>query len=235
MSGSGFLSGEGARKPHLLRGSGGVASEVADVRDDIARDLGPMVLFAIEEWTDPPAASATALKTATATVASAVTLSASDLTGDGVLPFPRQIVFTTAGSTPADAPATATVTGKDAKGRTISEVVTLAQTATTATSKNCFKEVTSVAYPAADGTDATVAIGTGAAIGLSHKLVARAGAANINKVNEAGTYFAADAVPGTPALATAGAAPPYGAYAPDTAADGSNDYSIEYEYDPTDE
>jgi hypothetical protein len=114
-----------------------------------------------------PTNSAAGLKAATATVASPVTLTSADLLDAGeaaLLAYPRKIVFTTAGVTPADAPATALITGTDYLGAAQTETVNIAQTATTATSTKWFKTITSIAYAAADGTAATVAIGYAASV-----------------------------------------------------------------------
>lgn len=171
--------------------------------------------------------AATLLKKATATVASAVTVAGSTLVQTNLALYPRQLVFTTAGTTAADAPATATVVGKDIQGNRITETVTLAQTATTATSENFFAEVLSISYPAADGTGATIAVSPGAAIGLRRKVKSRAGAVCLLKEIAAGSVV----TNGTITAATT--AKPFGSYTPNTAADGVNDYCIVYEYDAT--
>ncbi len=106
-------------------------------------------------------ASTAGLKAATATVAAPVTLTASDLLTAGktaILAHPRRLVFTTAGVTPADAPASVDIVGTY-KGAVVSETLNLAQTATSATSVNDYDAITSLDYPAADGTAATIAIG----------------------------------------------------------------------------
>src|SRR5262249_29221446 len=71
-----------------------------------------------------------------------------------------RLVFTTAGVTPANAPATVTITGIGPDGQAASETLSLAQTAATATSVGRYKGTgLSLSYPAADGTAATIAIG----------------------------------------------------------------------------
>lgn len=168
------------------------------------------------------------IKKATATVASAATLAGSTLIQTDLANVPRYIVFTTAGGTAADAPATATIVGKDIAGRVVTEVVTLAQTAATATSKNAFASISSISYPAADGTGATIAISFSAAVGLRKKIKTRAGLTGaIREIMDgsaptAGTFTA----PSTTDL-------PYGSYAPNTAANDAHDYAIYYEYDDT--
>lgn len=101
---------------------------------------------------------------ATATVAAPVTVLAAGLISGGLTllaAYPRRITFTTAGVTPSDAPATATITGTDYLGAAQVEIVNVGQTATTVSSTGAFKTITSIAYSAADGTAATVAIGFG--------------------------------------------------------------------------
>lgn len=231
-SGSGQFTGQTAQKPHLVRGGGGVAGEVADLRSDISSDFSSNVGMAVDEYTDEPVEDIDAIVVALATVAAAVTLSGADL--DGVvggadMDAPRNLSFTTAGGTPADAPATADVVGKDINGKTLTETVTLAQTASTVYSVKAFKSVTSISYPAADGPNATVAVGFGPAMGLSKPLVSRAGAAAVFQEVEAGTVLAADAVTGT--FVDAATSGPNGTYTPATAQDGANDYAVYYEYD----
>ncbi len=166
---------------------------------------------------------------ATATVTSAVTLTASQLNQGDLAKHPRQIVFTTAGSTPADAPANAVITGTDFRGNVITETVPLAQTATTAKSNNYFATISSIAYPAGDGTGATVAITfNNATIGLPRLVRTRTGAAApIIKEYMDGSVPTAGALalPGTTDL-------PYGSYTPNSAPDSIHIYTIYYEYDP---
>lgn len=106
-------------------------------------------------------AAGAGLKAATATSASPVTLTASGLLTAGkaaILDNPRRVSFTTGGVTPANAPATATVTGT-LYGAPVVEIVVLSQTAGTLHSESEFSTITSIAYAAGDGTAATVAIG----------------------------------------------------------------------------
>ncbi|HEY8944906.1 MAG TPA: hypothetical protein VIM73_11625, partial [Polyangiaceae bacterium] len=120
-------------------------------------------------------AQAAGLKAATATVASPVTLHASDLLGPGIaalLANPRTLTFTTAGTTPSDAPASVTITGTDYTGATQTETLNLSQTAGAATSAKVYATITSLAYLAADGTGATIAVGYGAAFASVAELVA---------------------------------------------------------------
>ena len=109
------------------------------------------------------AADPAALLIATATVAAPVTVLAAGLISGGLTQlanYPSQITFTTAGGTPADAPATVDIVGTDETGAAQTETgLVLAQTASTVTSANSWRTITSIAYAAADGTGATVSIG----------------------------------------------------------------------------
>lgn len=231
-TGSGQFSGQRARKPHLVRGTGGLQGEVADLRQDIEDDLSANAAIAVEEYTDPAAADDDAIRLAAATVASARTLSGSDLdgaVGEAEMTPPRNITITTAGVTPGDAPANATIKGKvrDPNGVLVDQEETIAvgQTATTVVGASAFSTVESIDEEAADGTDATLAYGFGDVLGLAKPLVTRAGAAGVLKEIEAGSTVT------TGTFVDAATEPPNGTYAPSTVPDGSNDYALYYEYD----
>jgi hypothetical protein len=112
------------------------------------------------------AAAPAALKAATATVASPVTVLAAGLLTPGLdqlADYPAQITFTTAGVTPADAPATVTVVGLDEDGAAQTMTAfALSQIAGAVTTAEHWSAITSITYPSADGTDATIAIGIAA-------------------------------------------------------------------------
>jgi hypothetical protein len=85
---------------------------------------------------------------------------------------PRNVTAT-AGGTAGDIKAVAvTVTGTDAAGQTISEVLPAftVDTAGTVVGSKAFATVTSYSVPAMDGVGATVAIGTGAKLGVGDRL-----------------------------------------------------------------
>lgn len=181
-----------------------------------------------QEWTNPVAASANGLKTATATVATTSTVLAAALETAGkaaLAAYPRNVTFTTAGGTAADAPATATITGTDIDDSALTETVNLAQTATIASGVKAFKTITSIEFAAGDGTDATIAIGFGSVFGLAKKAKVRAG--HVAVVQEIAN--GAVATNGTFVIPATGA--PYGTYAPNSAPDGSKDYAILFERD----
>ena len=219
MSGSGILNKSKALRPApALHGELG---EVHDLRKDLEKALAPMANIVIEEFTNPAAASTTEVRGATATVTSAVETAVAVS-----FPYPRLISVTTAGGTPANAPATVTITGKDVDGRDMTETINVPQTATTAFGAKAFKSVSKYSFPAGDGTDATVAIGFGPGLGLSEAPMARAGlTAPVREI-------ALGAAVTTGTLTGAATNPPYGLYTPSAAPNGSNDYAVFFEANP---
>ncbi len=186
-----------------------------------------LLVGTVDEMANVAAADAVAILTAQASQVTAVTYGVADLDGtigDGAISPPRNITITTAGLTPADAPAEAVVTGYDVNGSVITETITVAQTATVAAGVKCFASITSIAFTAGDGTGATMSVGTGDVIGLGSPIASRAGYAHYlgEKVN--GVMPATD---GTFSLPTVNA--PNGGYTPNTAPNGTNDYVITYE------
>jgi hypothetical protein len=140
---------------------------------------------------------------------------------------PRNITVTTAGGTPADAPATATIVGTDVNGAAITETITVAQTATIAVGAKAFAKVTSITLPVGQGAGATVAFGFGALMGLAKKIKTRAGLTSAVREVVAG----AEVATGTFAASAVGL--PNGTYSPADAADGARDYALYYEFDAT--
>lgn len=227
-AGSGLFSKQRAKVNSLLK-AGGLSGEVADLRNDIAKEMQPMAAFTVDEFTNLAAATTSGLKVATATVAAAVVLTTTDLLLSGVLGHPRQVTFTTAGGTPAHAPASVAVEGTDVDGRFQTETINLAQTAATVSTTKAYKTVTKVSYPAADGVSATVAIGWAAPVGLSRAIKARAGLTEPLKEILNGAEIA----PATGTFTAAATNPPYGLYTPATPGNGTNDYAIFFEFDAT--
>lgn len=228
-TGSGLFSKEGPDKEHLLRGSGGLGPEIADLRGDVKTTLAPMAAITVEEFTNPAAAATDAIKLAVAVSTSASDYSGAALdgaVGGGTMSPPRNVTVTTAGNTPADAPATATFTGVDIDGKAISETVNVPQTATTAVGAKAFAKVTRITMPVGQGTDATVAFGFGSLIGLTKTIKTRAGAANLIREVAVGSLVT------NGVMATAAVGAPHGTYAPNSIPDGTRDYAIYYEYDP---
>ncbi len=179
-----------------------------------------------QEFVNCAAASATGLRAAAATVA---TTSTATLLAGGITELnkaPRQIVFTTAGVTASDAPATALISGYDAQGNAQTETVTLAQTATTATSSKFFSGTGLViTFAAGDGTGATIAIGWGAKLGFLWKVKDRQGGVIVLGEWSGGTKV----TNGTFVKAATDA--PFGSYTPNASLDGATDFVILAERD----
>jgi hypothetical protein len=119
------------------------------------------------------AAAAAGLKVATATVTSVVVLTAADLLAAGktaLLANPRKLLFTTAGGTAADAPATVAIVGTR-YGAALSETLALGQTAIAVSSVNTYDVITSLTYTVGDGTGATIAIGYSDAFATAQEIV----------------------------------------------------------------
>lgn len=225
-TGSGLMSKKKAFKAHIMGGqTGGLAGEVNDLRGDILSEMAVTAALAIEEFTNPATAAAAGLLAATAsTVAVQVVLEAGLLlAGRNVLAdVPRNVTFTTAGATAADAPATATIVGFDGEGKAQTEAVSIAQTATIANGVKGWSKITSITYTAGDGAGATVSIGYGIVIGLRRTPKSRAGAAlPVREIVDGGLVV-------TGAMSSTNKT-----YTPATAPDGAHDYAIYYEWDAT--
>jgi hypothetical protein len=220
-NGSGLFTKQNAAKAHLLQGAGGLAGEVADIRKDLDAELGPLAAITVDELTNLEAAGAADLEAATAVTVAPRTVTSFLAPGLAKLATnPRNLSFTTAGGTPADAPATATITGTY-RGKAQSEVVNVPQTATIAMGTKPFSTVTSVVYSAAQGTDATVSIGVGTGAGTAKIPRSRGGGVNLIREVAVGS------------LVTNGVLTVEGLYTPNTAFDGTRDYAVYYEYNPT--
>jgi hypothetical protein len=217
--GSGIWAKQQAEIPHLSDG------EVRDLRQDVDKVLSPLAAMVVEEYTNPVAAAAAGLLAATASSIAVQTVLAAGLLAGGVaalLADGRNVTFTTAGATPADAPATALITGTNMDGAAQTETVNIAQTATIANGVKAFKTITSVVYSAGDGAAATVSIGFGLKFGLGKKPKARAGLTSAIREIEVGVLVTTGTLDATNRT-----------YLPATAPDGTRDYCIYYEYDAT--
>ena len=228
---SGLFSKQKAQRPHLVRGTGGIAGEIADLRNDIEDELGVLAAVAVEEFIDPPASAVDAIVVALAPDdTQAVSLSGAALDGTigaAEMDPPRNLTFDTLGATPADVPATADVVGTDVNNQPLLETVTLSQIVGQAVGVKAFKTVVSIDYPIADGTDATVSVGIGEQFGLAKTIKSRAGLADLTREIEAGSIVT------TGTIVDAATSEPNGTYEPATVADAANDYAIYYEWDPT--
>jgi hypothetical protein len=219
--GSGLFSKAKAALSHLVKPGGGLSGEVHDVRKDVLDMVSPLAALAVEEFTNPATGGAADLLAATASSVAVQTYLTADLLAPGLAKlaaFPRNITFTTAGVTPADAPATATITGTYL-GVAQTEVVNIAQTATIATGTKPFSTITSIVYSAGQGTAATVSIGVGAGLGVAKTPKSRAGAILIFREIAVG------------AVVTNGVLTSTGLYTPNSAPDGTRDYCVYYEFD----
>lgn len=213
--GSGLMQKQGPGVPHLSTG------EVADLRSDVTKQLKNLANIVVEEYTNPAAAAAAGLEAATATTVAPRTVTSFLQAGkDALKADGRNITFTTAGGTAADAPLNAVVTGTDMDGKVQTETVPLSQTAGVATGVKIFKTITKVEYAAADGTGATISIGFGAALGLSLPMKTRAGLAGLIR------EIAAGAVVTNGVVSAANRS-----YTPNGAPNGTNDYAVYYEAD----
>jgi hypothetical protein len=203
------------------------ALAVVSDRSAVAKTLSNRAPLDVVEWTDPAAATTNSIKTALATVAAPASYSGAALNGAigaGAISPPRNLTVTTAGATASDAPATVTFTGIDVDGNALTETFNVSQSAATASGSKCFAAVTQIDLPAADGTGATLAFGTGTAIGFPVKTETRCGGAAVTSELVDG---ARPATAGT--YTKAATALPYGSYTPNTAADGAHDYTVYFE------
>jgi hypothetical protein len=217
-NGSGLFTDQKAAVPHSM------TREVEDLRNDTARVLKPMCAMTVDEFTNALAASAAGLKAATASTVAVQTVLEADLLAGGKTELaanPRNVTFTTAGATPADAPATAVVTGFDAEGKAQTETVTLAQTATIANGVKAWSKITSIVYAAGDGAGATIAIGYGVVLGLTKTPKTRAGLTSAVHEISGGAVVTTGTLDATNKTYTPAAAP-----------DGARDYAVYYEYNP---
>lgn len=205
----------------------GPEGEAAELRADLLKWLPKLAAITVEEFTNPPAALANGILLATASSVAVQSIGPASMVGapatEFVLPFPRPITVTTAGVTPANAPANVVITGKDVDGNAMTETIAVPQTATVASGVKCFKSVSLITTTAGDGTGATMAIGWDAPIGLTLSPQPRAGATLM--VRE----IAVGALVTTGAISAAGTNAPHGMYTPASAANGSQDYAIFYE------
>ncbi len=226
MAGSGLLKNARSIRANLSKH--GVTGEIEDLRKDTVEALANLCALTVEEFLNVPAASAAGVLVAVATTVAPMVKGASDLVGGvaTILPFPRPVSVTTAGTTPADAPATVKVIGKDVTNKVLEETINVGQTATTVVGAKCFKVVERLEFSAADGTGATVSVGWGAPIGLSLKPKARAGSVFLD------SEFAAGARVTTGTISDPATNAPFGMYTPASAPNGTNDYVLKYEYIP---
>jgi hypothetical protein len=241
MGTSNLFGAKGPDKPHLVRGTGGLAGEVSDLRDDIDESFQDLEdnggYLYTDEWTDPPAADPDYLMTARATQVtediwtSATAEATAAWLADTELVPPRNLTVT--GNAHANIEATTlTITGfvRDKLGVLVAQTDTIAiandEGATKATTR-AFSTVTNATMPAIHlGTGGTFTFGFGEIFGLSKPIKTRAGLTAPLREVEAGSVVT------TGTFTTAAAQPPTGTYLPATVADAANDYALTYEVDP---
>ena len=119
------------------------------------------------------AAATAGLRAAFATSVAVQTWTTADLLDAGeaaILAHARKITFLTGGVTPANAPATVTITGFR-YGVAKSEVLALSQVAGNVSSVNTYTEITSFVFAAGDGNAATIAAGYSSAFATAAEIV----------------------------------------------------------------
>ena len=119
------------------------------------------------------AAATAGLRAAFATSIAVQTWTASDLLAPGkaaILANARKITFLTGGGTPADVPASCTITGFR-YGVAKSEVLSLSQVAGNVSSVNTYTEITSIVFLAGQGVGGTVAAGYSSAFATAAEIV----------------------------------------------------------------
>ena len=183
-NGSGLFGNQGPVKPHLVVGKTGVAGEVNDLRRDIGSVMAGLAAFTVDEWTNPAAADADAIKASIASSASIATYTGSALdgaVGAGVMSPPRNITITTTSDADIDA-VDVVITGIDLNDQELVDTITLTDAGnTTDVGTACFKSVTSIVIPAQSGTGGALTFGFGNAIGLSKSLKSRAGLSSLTR------------------------------------------------------
>lgn len=127
----------------------------------------------LDPGTGSLAAATAGLRAAFATSIAVQTWTASDLLAPGkaaILANARKITFLTGGVTPANAPATVTITGFR-YGVAKSEVLSLSQVAGNVSSVETYTEITSFVFAAGDGAAATIAAGYSSAFANAAEIV----------------------------------------------------------------
>lgn len=114
------------------------------------------------------AANTTAVLAATATVVAGRVVT-SGITNPDV---PRALSITTGGTTANIAAGDVVIVGTNVEGKVISELFTMSDNLNgTVNGTKAFKTVTSITFPAADGTAATIAVGYLNKLGVNHRLI----------------------------------------------------------------
>ena len=203
MAGSGILSKQFPTYPERNdEGKSGFQGFAGKLLNDLYNVFMPQVAHTVEEFDAPVAAATNALMAAAATSTSVTTVARTSLTSatlTSMATCPRQFSVTTGGSTPGHAPARVTVHGVDPRGVRHIETVNTRQTAGTVYTNTFWTDILNVVESEGGGTDATVAFGVGAKLGLSRKPKTRAGWVALTRemVGSTGGAAVAAVTPGT--------------------------------------
>jgi hypothetical protein len=173
------------------------------------------------------AGATTAVLAATATVVVGRTLNSGNATITNP-DVPRALTITAAGTAADIAAGDVVITGTNVQGKTIVENFTMANDlAGTVTGIQAFKTVTSIVFPAADGTGATISVGTSNKLGVNHPLFP--GKTSVVVLSQS----AVDATPlqqAVPTVVTDGEQVEYNLITPATTPNGSTFLTIAYWY-----
>jgi hypothetical protein len=224
-------------RPHLTRGSTGLAGEVGDLRRDVNETFAKLEneggYFRTDEPGAPPTADVDALKTSFPTASTEQVLAASDLDGfygnGGEMLPPRNPTVTSSNHAHVTAVTVVFAGRLRVDGKLVPHSVTVTTTNggnTTDASTGVLSIVESVTIPAMGGASGALELGYGARIGMETKIRARAGL--IRPIRE----IAAGAVVTNGAFATPTGSP-VTVYTPASAPNGSNTYAVTYEVDPS--
>ena len=230
QNGSGLFSDKLPYKPHLSKNRpDGVAGEVGKLRADVTAALSVSAAITVDEFTNPIAATVDSVKLAVSSSESAQSYGVADFDGStaGVFDPPRPVSVTCSDSA-ATWTGSVTVTGTDINGVTRTNTIALTNNATT-TGTVCFAKVTNIAVPAQNDTDGELSFGNGVKIGFSKPIRSRAGAFAALSEITGGALLTLPTATFTGPSSNA----PCGAYEPASAPNGTRDYALYYEYDPT--
>lgn len=170
--------------------------------------------------------------TATAVLAATSTVVAGTLITTGITQpdVPRCLILTTGGTTADIAAGAVEIIGRNIEGKVITESFVMADNLNgTVTGIQAFKSITSIRFPAADNTGATIAIGTTNKLGLNHRLVP--GKTAIGVISDADIDGTAPIQQGAPTASTVDAEEvEYNTVTPVTTPNGTTFLTIFYWY-----
>jgi hypothetical protein len=223
--------------PHMVRGTGGLKGEVADLRSDVKEAFNQLEsqggYLRTDEFTNPVVADVDALKTSIATAATARAFVDADLNGvvgGAEMVPPRNPTVTSTLHAHVTA-VNVTFRGKlrDAHGRLVDHEVVVVVTnggGATDAGADVLSIVEEIEVPAMGGASGSLEFGFGAIIGLSAKIKSRAGLiAPIRQVAVGAVVTTGTFTNPTGCLVTS--------YAPASAPDGTRDYAVTYEVAPS--